>query len=704
MDEYQHPLYFEARDLTDKERGKVRRHFQKRRDSGGGDCGVIEKAGANTYKICFKEKEVQERVMQRKFHTIFLPARKLRLTVSSLPQTSDQPSTNQSQGQNQEVKSGATQLDTELIKKVKEKRVKLPTALLTFITSSGAVSKYQARFQQSLRNPVSIEVGSDLVLSSLSEDALDEAEAAIKRDLSLDNVRLQGAAAAPPDLDRVKEILMKAKNEANHRELRVDVSFIPGPSGAAITKVRLVGYSENVNKLKEVLHNSQMNQVGTKELLKLPHPELVDCFDQILDLVGMKQNKVTFKALRFPSPSVLVSGPRCLVQEVQANLKATLANLTKDTLVLDGPGAQRYFQAEGKVSKELVESSCQVIIREQQGVFSPKVKRSSTSSVKPRPAPRQRRNTSSIVFDKTSLEIKLGSLVDEQVNVLVVPMINRQLNSTNIGQCLLRRAGVAIKSKFYLAAATRTLAPGDVLQVDAPPSLGCSKLFFIECSPWDGVGGQSVQALGKGLKRCLDLCVQQNLCSVAFPVIGPGTVFEYPLREAIQVLTENIRQFGLSASSGSLFAIHIVIEPGYPDSEECYCDVYRHLSLNMNQKGQVPQSPQEKQQQPSLSVTTDLHTTSMSQKSIFLFLGLSRKDVDDAMTKLKDLYQAQCSTQTLKKEALTGLTPHQKENVKQLVEKQDLDKQKDQSGQDSLTVSELKDEVNQERGERPGRG
>ena len=313
------------------------------------------------------------------------------------------------------MKLGATQGD-ELTKTFKEKRIKLPTALLTFITSSGAISKYQARFQQSLRNLVSIEVGSDLVLSSVSTDALDEAEATIKRELSLDNVQLQGAAAVPPDLDRVKEILMKAKNEANFRELRVDVSFIPGPSGAAATKVQLVGYSDNVNKLKEILHNYQMNQVWIKELLKLPHPELVECFDQFLDLIGMKQNKVTFKTSRFPSPSVLVTGPRCLVPDVQANLKATLASLMKDTLVLDGPGAQRYFQAEGKVSKELVESSCRVIIRDQQGVFSPEVKNSSTSRARPKPAPRQRHSTPlSIVFGKMSLEIKLGSLVDEKV-------------------------------------------------------------------------------------------------------------------------------------------------------------------------------------------------------------------------------------------------------------------------------------------------
>ncbi|XP_044039273.1 protein mono-ADP-ribosyltransferase PARP14-like [Siniperca chuatsi] len=1086
MDEYQHPLFFETKDLADREKEKIRRYFQKRRDSGGGDCGLIEKAGGNTYKISFKEKEDQERVLQRKFHTISLPCGELRLTVSrtSSPQNPD-PSHSQIftktntkglekifridifllyylkdspkaskvlqkqlssigctvefnfdeeeavvrgdiekgpggafgsaaekwniqvdqvficltekylcyhvvepkqvkillhdrsfvtddikvytksgyavvvgeveavkeriailekslptqkelpivekqfklveeefsremrahcpdvkihrgnamiilEGPNKEVQSGATKLD-ELIKKVKEKKVNLPTVLVTFITSSGAISKYQARFQQSLRNPVSLEVGSDLVLSSLSSDALDEALAAVQRDLSVATVKLQGAAAARPDLDKVKEIMIKAKNEANCQERRVDVSFIPGPSGTAVTKVRLVGYSQNVNKLKEVLHDYQMNQVRTQEVMNLPHPELVDCFDKILALIGMKKTKVTFKTTHFPYPSVLVSGPRCLVQEAQQALNSALACLASDTLVLDGPRAQRYFQAEGKESKELVESSCQVLIREQQGLYSPNVKNksqsfSSPSSITPRPSITRRHSTvGSTVVNKTSLEIKLGSLVDEQVNVLVVPMHNGKLNSTKIGKCLLNKAGNAIKSKFNLMAASCTLAPGDVLQVDGPPSLGCSKLFFIECFPWDGVRGQSVQALGNGLKKCLDLCVQQRLCSVAFPVIGHGIVLKYPLREAIQVLTENIHQFGLSASSGSLSTIHIVIKPGYPNSEECYHDVHRHLSLNMNQGGQaifrsltsdldditmtvgggiklqlvfgditneitdavvnttdftnfqndgvckdiltiagpeveaelkaakvkrgevfvsqsgsffceailhvcgerdagiieqlvcriiehceafgfksvaipaicagtggldpgvvagailrgvkaatsstplycltnirlvlfkinvflafkkeamqmystavinrvsMPQWPhvqQQYQQQPPSTLSADhsiLPTSYTSQQSVFLFLGLSRKDVDDAKTKLKNLYQAQCSTQTFKKEEMACLTQDDVEDLKQLVETEGLYMQKDQSGQGSLTVSGLKDGVNQVR-------
>ncbi len=77
-----------------------------------------------------------------------------------------------------------------------------------------------------------------------------------------------------------------------------------------------------------------------------------------------------------------------------------------------------------------------------------------------------------------------------------------------------------------------------------------------------------LQALGNGLKRCLDLCVQQGWSSAALPVIGHQVALKYPLREAIQVLTDEICQFGSSASSDFLSTIHVVITPDYPDSEE----------------------------------------------------------------------------------------------------------------------------------------
>ncbi|KAM3591097.1 uncharacterized protein V6R79_022320 [Siganus canaliculatus] len=890
MTEYQYPLYFEASDLTDRERDRVRRHFQRKRESGGGDCGPIERVGNRTYRVCFVEAEAQGRVLQRKFHTISLPSGDLCLTVSrseSLVNLGHSPA-NQTQtlttskrkclektfkqdifllhflrnnpkankvlqkqldainctvefnfdeeeavvranidkrpggdftgananwemqvnrvfnsfterylcyhvvepklgkmllqdisgasddikvyteigylvvvgekevveekidtlqknmstckevpvvekhfklveekfsrevranfpevkisrrdgmvtleGPPMAVQAGVSKLD-ELIEKIQKKRVPLDSALLSFMRLSGADSKYQTRFRQSLRNPVALELGTDLLLSSLSSDALDEAKAALQRDLSVAHVTLQGAEAVPPDLDKLKQIMTTAKNHANSRDYRVDVSFTPGLIGTSAVTVQLVGCTENVNRLIETLHDFQLNHVGTQETLYLPHPDMVDCFDKILHMINMKQTEVTMNASTSPCPCVVLSGPRCEVQEVQASLTSILDSLTLDTLILDGLGALQYFQGDGRVSKELIESNCEVIIKEQ-GVNPPNLTSTARSNINLIPRVNFNMvwtNVSTNVVNSTSVEIKIGHLEDEQANVLVVPMLNGQINSTDIGKSLVKKGGSAMTSNFNSMASYCFFIPGDVLQVDAPPSLGCSKLFFIECLPWDGVRGQSVQALSQGLKRCLDLCEQQQLHSVAFPVIGPGMVLKFPLSEAIQVLTDTIRQFGSSTSSRSLSNIRIVIKPDNPDSEKCYHDICRHLSSNMNQGGQVPLLTQAQQQQPFCPVSANLcslQITPINQNSTFLFIGLSRKDVDDAKKMLKDLFEAQCSTQTFSREEMAELAVEDLEDLMNFVNIYGLFIQKDHPSQGCLTVSGLKDAVSQVR-------
>lgn len=247
-----------------------------------------------------------------------------------------------------------------------ERRVNLPQDLTTFIKSSNAICKFQTLFQQRIQNPVFIEIGSDLILFSKCPHDLDEAQATLVEGLCVEIEKLQGCAALPPDTDRIKEALIKTKKELNRDEFRVDFSFIPGQGATTVAKVRLVGYTEYVKNLKDVLQDYLLNQVSTKELMNLQHPEMVDCFDKILKLISINQTKVTLKPSHLPSPCVGISGPRCHVQEAHKALRSGLASLTLEKLVLDGPGAVRYFQAEGKVSKELVETSCQVLIQERQ--------------------------------------------------------------------------------------------------------------------------------------------------------------------------------------------------------------------------------------------------------------------------------------------------------------------------------------------------
>uniref|UniRef100_A0A1A8B2Y3 Poly [ADP-ribose] polymerase n=1 Tax=Nothobranchius furzeri TaxID=105023 RepID=A0A1A8B2Y3_NOTFU len=592
MNAYQYPLFFEARDLTDREKRKIWRHFQRRRDSGGGECSVIEKVEDDVYKVSFQESQDQQRVLQRKTHTISLPGGVLRLTIR----------------------------ETSLSQVYKESDY-----AVVVVGETEAVKEKIAILEKFL--PIQKELPVVERKFKLVEDEF-------KQEMSTRYPDVKVSRAVPPDLTRVKEMLQKAKNEANRGEFRVDVRFISSSSGTPTTQVQLVGYTEQVNKLKDLLHDYQTNQILTQEVINLQFPEMVDYFDKILKMVGMKQTKVILKVSHFPNPFVLLSGPLHLVKETQQALSSALASLTLDTLVLDGPGAQRYFQGDGKVSKELVESSFLVLIW-QQDVYS-KFGTINQGSIN-RPSsctPRSHFNALG-EMNKMNLEIKICSLEDEQVNVLVAPMLNQQLASTNIGTSLLHVRG----------------------ENDAG----------------------AVEQLVCDIIKC---CEDNGFTSVAMPAIRAGAGGMDPVVVAGAIL-RGIKVGTSSTILHRLATIRLVLR-----NMDLFL-TFKHQAMQMfSPLTQVSQQLPRVQQSP---VSGILNTSIAGQQSAFQFLGLSRKNVDDAMERFSELYDTQCSNHNFNKEDLMDLTTEDVLGLQQLVESEGLCVQLDPSG--NLTVSGLKDGV-----------
>lgn len=109
----------------------------------------------------------------------------------------------------------------------------------------------------------------------------------------------------------------------------------------------------------------------------------------------------------------------------------------------------------------------------------------------------------------TQLTIKVFTLSLEQADVLVAPMFSTNLNSTNVGKALLKKAGQQLKSNFDAAKGKCRITPGDVLEVDGTP-LGCKKVFFIECVPWAGNTHNSEQVRGVKEFQCLSFIMLQQ--------------------------------------------------------------------------------------------------------------------------------------------------------------------------------------------------
>ncbi|MBN3299572.1 PAR14 polymerase, partial [Amia calva] len=178
------------------------------------------------------------------------------------------------------------------------------------------------------------------------------------------------------------------------------------------------------------------------------------------------------------------------------------------------------------------------------------------------------------------VEVALGNIEDQHVDVLVSAMKSRDLLSTRVGKALLEKAGNQLQQRFTQASQGTSISPGDVLQVDRITGLGCKLIFFIELIKWDGSQhGRAFEALRRGLSRVLEACESQGFSSIAFPVIGPGVVLGFPHNVAAQVLLEEIAHFEQSRQSAAVTFIRLVILPKDKEASLAFQDAQRRVNL-----------------------------------------------------------------------------------------------------------------------------
>ncbi|XP_005166412.1 protein mono-ADP-ribosyltransferase PARP14 [Danio rerio] len=546
-------------------------------------------------------------------------------------------------GPEKDVQEGKEKL-AKLAQGIQEKKIPSNTALMNFLDSSDGIKHFQRRFQQSLCSPVMLETsGSDLLLLSLSDEALQEAARVIKRDLSLEIIHLENTQKSSA-FTALKEELSKAVKQANRESVKVELKYQNESSSDA--KVQLVGFTTEVNELKNMLLEYKRNHQMHEVRLALQFPEMAKHFSEIMSMAGVKKNSVKIKPTCSSSPCIHLKGPRCAVESLKETLDSYLCSLVTKRFEVKGPGVQPFFQGDGAETLKLVKNSYMVGIlpindeqpRYQVPSYSTSLSILGSASA---PSTHQSPDYENIIH----IKVVVGSLEQQKADVFVVPMVQANMTSTMIGSSLFKKAGQQLQTNFNTAKGCRTLTPGDVLIVDATPGLGCSKVFFIECAP-------KGKKLTEKVLRCalvcvFTLCEQNSFGSVALPVIGPGEVLSIPVKDSVNILTQEICKF-LSQPTVFLHTIYIPIMPNYSHSEEMFQTVLGNLSTKMvNKKGQALFH----------SLTSDLDEITMAVNGIQLHLvfGDITNETTDAIVNTTDFKDFQ--TNGVCKDILTKAGP-----------------------------------------------
>ncbi|XP_041841507.1 protein mono-ADP-ribosyltransferase PARP14-like isoform X2 [Melanotaenia boesemani] len=106
---YQYPVFFECTTLNGEQKKKIENYFHICRKSGGGDCGAVTAVDGKVYSIAFKEREAQQRVLQRSEHVLEFASGSLVLAVRCNQAPHSSPHATPTPGQTLGPDSSSTQ-------------------------------------------------------------------------------------------------------------------------------------------------------------------------------------------------------------------------------------------------------------------------------------------------------------------------------------------------------------------------------------------------------------------------------------------------------------------------------------------------------------------------------------------------------------------------------------------------------------------
>ncbi|XP_012712444.2 protein mono-ADP-ribosyltransferase PARP14 [Fundulus heteroclitus] len=325
----------------------------------------------------------------------------------------------------------------------------------------------------------------------------------------------------PPELC---EKLKSRTNDMNQKQHRANVMF--GADGT----VRLLGHSQEVEELSEIVAQFILDQASVEGKVILPFRELVHLLPEFLQMQEFDSSGVTFSPVASSSsPMVLLEGSSSKVTEVRNRLGPLLDSTVINRVTIDLPGASRYFNSHsGRDSLLQVAHSQRCLIQlDDQHLLG-------------------RQHTGLAKYNlQHGLQVMVyqGDITKQYADG-IVNAANEDLNHIGGVAAALSKAGgpqVQMESKA-LVKQTGKIAVGDVV-VTTGGDLKCKNLLHAVGPESGKASGRERCLLEKTVHNALNLAELMEFKSIALPCISSG-IYDVPIKVCSEAIVTAIKEFG----------------------------------------------------------------------------------------------------------------------------------------------------------------
>ncbi|XP_060922369.1 protein mono-ADP-ribosyltransferase PARP14-like isoform X2 [Limanda limanda] len=370
----------------------------------------------------------------------------------------------------------------------------------------------------------------ELCFLSLSPDKLDEPANKMQEKFKELKIDLPNSSAVPSEL---REKLTSKTSEMNQGQLRAQAVFY------ADSTVCLLGHTKEVEELNETVIQYILDQSSIEGKVNLRFPELVQLLPELLQLHSFDLSGVTLHTLTSASvPMVALEGPSSKVTEVRNRLGPFLSSLVQGRVLINLPGALRYFESPSgreNISRVALSQKCLIKLQVQPHMtlnLESGARLSDGGTIV----------ASYNMCDGLQVVVSHGDITKVVADALV-NAANADLNhSGGVAAALSTAGGPEVqRESTTLALQIGKVATGDVV-VTTGGNLPCKKLLHAVGPVFGKVGGRERSLLEQTVQSALNMAESMELRSVAMPCISSGR-FGVPVNVCSEAMVTAVREF-----------------------------------------------------------------------------------------------------------------------------------------------------------------